>query len=29
MQDNIPLEDLEIYKLVLEIGEYAWNIVDK
>ena len=29
MQENIPLEDLEIYKLALEIGEYAWNIVDK
>ena len=29
MQENIPLEDLEIYKLALAIGEYAWNLVDK
>ena len=29
MADSISLEDLEIYKLSLEIGECAWNIVDK
>lgn len=29
MQDNILLEDLEIYKLSLEVGEYVWNVVDK
>jgi len=29
MQDNVLLEDLEIYKLSLEIGEYVWNIVIK
>ncbi len=27
MQDDIVLEDLEIYKLVLEIGENVWDIV--
>lgn len=29
MPDNIPLEDLEIYRLALEIGEYVWDIVAK
>jgi len=29
MPDSIPLEDLEIYKLSLEIGEFVWNMVDK
>ena len=29
MHGNIPLEDLEIYNLALEIGEWVWNIVDK
>ena len=29
MQNNILLEDLEIYKLALEIGEDVWNIVVK
>ncbi|MFY0671824.1 MAG: four helix bundle protein [Bacteroidia bacterium] len=24
---NIPLEDLEIYKMAMEIGEDVWNIV--
>lgn len=27
--DTIKLEDLEIYQLALEIGEYVWNIVNK
>lgn len=27
MQDNILLEDLEIYKLALEIGQNVWDIV--
>ncbi len=27
MSDTISLEDLEIYKLALEIGEHVWNIV--
>jgi len=25
----MKLEDLEIYQLALEIGEYVWNIVDR
>jgi four helix bundle protein len=25
----IPLEDLEIYKLAMEIGELVWGMVDK
>ena len=29
MPDSIPLEDLEIYKLALEIGDCVWNMVDK
>ena len=29
MNDTILLEDLEIYKLALEIGEGAWNKVSK
>jgi four helix bundle protein len=29
MPDNIPLEDLEIYRSALEIGEYVWNIVEE
>lgn len=29
MQENVLLEDLEIYKLALEVGESTWNIVDK
>lgn len=29
MNENILLEDLEIYKLALEIGEYVWNVVGK
>ena len=29
MPDSIPLEDLEIYKLSLELGEFVWNLVDK
>ena len=29
MNSSILLEDLEIYKLALEIGEYAWNLTDK
>ena len=29
MSDNILLEDLEIYQLALEIGEYVWSLVDK
>jgi four helix bundle protein len=28
MTNNIPLEDLETYQLSLEIGEYAWKLVD-
>jgi len=26
---NLPTEDLEIYQLAIEIGEYVWNIVDQ
>jgi four helix bundle protein len=26
---NLPLEDLEIYQLAIEVGEYVWRIVDK
>jgi len=29
MPDSIPLEDLEIYRLALEIGEYVWNMVEE
>jgi four helix bundle protein len=29
MPKSVLLEDLEIYQLALEIGEYVWNIVDK
>lgn len=29
MDSSILLEDLEIYKLALEIGEYAWRLTDK
>ena len=29
MAASIPLEDLEIYKLAFEIGEYVWKLVDK
>jgi four helix bundle protein len=29
MSENILLEDLEIYQLALEIGEYVWKLVDK
>jgi|SRR5687767_6325694 len=29
MKDNVLLEDLEIYRLSLEIGENVWNIVIK
>jgi len=29
MKDSILLEDLEIYKLALEIGEDVWNKVSK
>jgi hypothetical protein len=29
MKDSILLEDLEIYKLAVEIGEEVWNIVVK
>ena len=29
MKDNVVLEDLEIYRLSLEIGENVWNIVIK
>jgi len=29
MTASLPLEDLEIYQLALEIGEYVWNLVDK
>lgn len=29
MSDKILLEDLEIYRLALEIGEYVWDLVDK
>ncbi len=25
----IPLEELEVYKVALEIGDFAWNLVDK
>ena len=25
----IPLEDLEVYKIAMEIGELAWGVVDK
>ena len=27
--DVVKLEDLEIYQLALEIGEYVWDIVNK
>ena len=27
--DKLKLEDLEIYQLALEIGEYVWTIVEK
>src|SRR4030095_4749300 len=26
---NLPLEDLEIYQLALEIGDYVWKMVNK
>ena len=29
MNEIIRLEDLEIYQLALETGEYVWNIVIK
>jgi len=29
MSEKIILEDLEIYQLALEIGEYVWKLVDK
>src|SRR4030095_12423625 len=29
MPKSVLLEDLEIYQLALEIGEYVWNVVDK
>jgi len=29
MAASIPLEDLEIYQLAFETGEYVWNLVDK
>jgi four helix bundle protein len=29
MSENILLEDLEIYQLANEIGDYVWNLVDK
>jgi four helix bundle protein len=29
MTSNVPLEDLEIYQLALEIGECVWNTVNK
>ncbi|HRH59257.1 MAG TPA: four helix bundle protein [Chitinophagaceae bacterium] len=25
----IPLEDLEVYKVAMEIGELVWGVVDK
>lgn len=28
-QKILPLEDLEIYQLALEIGEYVWGLVSK
>jgi len=28
MPQSVLLEDLEIYQLALEVGEYVWNIVD-
>ena len=29
MPENLLLDDLDIYQLALEIGEYVWNIVAK
>ena len=29
MPASLLLEDLEIYQLSLDIGEYVWSIVDK
>ena len=29
MPENMPLEDLEIYQLALEIGDNVWQIVIK
>jgi len=29
MAQNLPLDDLDIYQLALEIGEYVWNIVGR
>jgi hypothetical protein len=29
MGRNIRLEDLEVYKVAMEIGDIAWDIVDK
>src|SRR5262245_9470865 len=29
MPENIPIEDLDIYQLAIEIGEDVWRLVDK
>lgn len=29
MPENLLLDDLDIYQLAIEIGEYVWNMVSK
>jgi four helix bundle protein len=29
MTKNVPLEDLEIYQLAMEVGEFVWKVVEK
>ena len=29
MTKNVPLEELEIYQLALEVGDFVWNVVKK